>query len=80
MDFVRADAIDQPIEVLADSGFGATAERRVEQHLYRLVEVLFGGFEMPLFELGLTGFEVALGHRDQRRDRVVDRRALCYDV
>ena len=71
--FVDADAVDQPVEVLADPRLGASAVRRLEQDVHRPVEFLFCGLEVPLFELFLTGFEGAVRGRDEREDRVFDR-------
>jgi hypothetical protein len=69
--FVGADAIDQPVEVLADPRLGPCAVRRFEQHVDRAVEFLLRTLEVPLLELRLTGLEMAIGCADQRLDRVI---------
>ena len=59
--------------MLAHARLGARAVRRLEEHVNREVEFLLGRFEMPLFELFLSGLEMAVGVRDQREDGIFDR-------
>ena len=43
--------------MLADPRLGPAAVGRLEQHVERAVEFRLGGFDVPLFELFLAGFE-----------------------
>ena len=61
LDFVGADPIDEPIEMLADPRLGAAAVGRLEQHVDRAVELLLGRLDVAQLELRLAGFEVPVG-------------------
>ena len=70
LDFVRADPIDEPIEVFPDSGLGSATVGRFEKHVDGLVELRSGCFHVPQFESLLPGLEMSLGLRDQVGDRI----------
>ncbi|MGC4082083.1 MAG: hypothetical protein QM736_08250 [Vicinamibacterales bacterium] len=69
---VRADAIDQTVELLAKPRFGATAIGRLNQDVDRHVELLTRTFDVASFELGLAGFEVAIGLGDEGKNGIFD--------
>ena len=69
-DFVGVDAIDQPIEVLAQPRVGAGAVRRFEQNVDGLVELLAGLVEVAGLELALAGVEMTLRGGDEGCDRI----------
>ena len=59
--------------MLANARLGPPPERRLEQHVDGAVEFLFRRFDVPLLELFLARFEVAIRGRNQRQDRVFNR-------
>ena len=58
-DFERADAVDEPVELLAQARFGAGAARRRQQHVERLVELHPGAIEVADLELALARLDSA---------------------
>ena len=70
---VGADAVDQPVEMLADPRLGAGAVRRLEQHVDGAVELLLRRLDVALLELLLAGLEIAIGGGDQRENGIFDR-------
>jgi hypothetical protein len=91
--FIGADPIDETVEMLADPRFGPAAVGRLQQNVDRAIELLFRRLDVPLFELGLAGFEVPFGGANEREDRIFDhhgdrlrkrrgsshRRCRCHD-
>ena len=76
-DFKRADAIDQPIELLAQPRFGARAARRGQQHIDGAVELDAGAIEVADLQLALAGKIVFLRLVDERLDGVWRWGDLC---
>ena len=67
---VGVDAVDQPVEVLAQPRVGPGAVRRLEEDVDRPVELRPRPIEVPELQLALAGVEMLLGGGDQRRDRI----------
>jgi len=68
--FVRADAVDEAIEVLADTRLGASAVRRLEEQIDGPIELLTRGFDVTELQLALTGSEELIRCIYQDQDRV----------
>ena len=60
-----ADALDQPVVVLADTRLGPGAPWRFEENVERLVELGACAFQVTKLELGLPGLEMAIGGGNQ---------------
>ena len=54
-DLVGADAVDQPVEMLADPRLGAPAVRRLEQHVDAWLNSCLARFDVAELELPLAG-------------------------
>ena len=65
---VRADPIDETVEVLADAGLGAAPVARLQQHADRLVEFPFRRAGVAQLEFLLALAEVLIGCGDERRE------------
>lgn len=70
---VRADAIDEPIELFADARFRAPAVRGLEQNRDGLVELLLRRPDVAKLELMLSPLEMPLGGSNQREHWIFDR-------
>ena len=75
-ELVRADALDEVVEMLADARFGARAVRRLQQHLDGEIERRARLLEMAQGQLALARGKMALRLGNQVGDRVVDRGRL----
>ena len=77
-EFVRADAIDEPVEVLFQTGVRPGALRQFQQAVERLVEQQLGLREVPEAHFLLPAIEQALRLRDDVSDGVgLRRRGWC---
>ena len=56
--------------MVSDPRFGPAAIARGEQHLQSQVEFRLGGFDVPLFELFLAGFEMSVRGGDEGENLV----------
>ena len=71
--FEDADAIDEPIEVLAQPGIPAGAVRRLEQGIERPIEFSLGAQEVADREFLAACLEMPVRRRDQDRNRIRSR-------
>ncbi len=69
-DFVGVDAIDEPVEVLAEPRIGPGAVGGLEQDVDGAVEFGARAFEVADLQLAFAGFEVLRGRRDQGGHRI----------
>ena len=69
----RGDAIDEPIEMLANPRVGPRARRRLEQHVEGGVELGLGAGQVAERQLLAALFEMRVGRGEQRLHRI-DRR------